>query len=177
VSTVAQKTFLALRDLSTRYRGQIQCIAISHSSTAATNKWIDLLGGRWNVEVLIDEDRVIYAAWGLGLGSTWYYMNPTTQIQSWKEKGWLGNTVATSIQRTGRTGTSRTGTGLSASGAPAPMAVEEVGPITVMGNKWQESGAWAVNANGTVVWGGKAVRADEIPDLDAGVRALGLARA
>jgi hypothetical protein len=60
-----------------------------------------------------------------------------------------------------------------APGVTPPMG-DDVGPMTVMGNKWQESGAWAVDARGTVVWGGKAIRADDVPDLDAGVRALGL---
>lgn len=59
------------------------------------------MGGAWNVQVVIDEDRAIYAAWGLGLGNVWYMFNPTTQVQGWKEKGWLGKSVADSIQRSG----------------------------------------------------------------------------
>lgn len=149
------------------------------------------------MQVVVDEDRAVYAAWGLGLGSVWYVLNPTTQVQGWKEKGWLGASVATSMQRTGvaaaatarsaaarpgrvggtmagggsgGVGIGRTNTGGTAAVEPAP----EGGPTTLMGNKWQESGAWAVDGRGTVVWGGKALRADDVPDLDAGVRALGL---
>ena len=58
---------------------------------------------------------------------------------------------------------------------PAPQEEDEDeddGPLTVMGNKWQESGAFAVDGRGTVIWGGKALRADDLMDLDEGARLL-----
>lgn len=191
----AQKTFLNLRTLANRHQGTLRCIAVSHSSPEATKKWLDLLGGAWQVQVVVDEERAIYAAWGLGLGNTWYLFNPTTQIQGWKEKGWLGNTVATSIQRKGtfdgrasaanqsqpssggRLGRSNTG-GLAGGGKKGAqtepeVAEEDVGPSTALGNKWQQAGAFAIDGRGTVVWGGKALRADDVMDLDMGVRILG----
>ncbi|KAK2770967.1 hypothetical protein CKAH01_14539 [Colletotrichum kahawae] len=188
----AQKTFLALRTLANKHANNLTCIAISHSSAAATQKWVDLLGGAWNVQVVIDEDRAIYAAWGLGLGSVWYVFNPTSQMQGFKEKGWLGEKVAGAIQRTGAAGPSASGAsaaapplqrrGTSASGKGAAAAdpaadglpAEVEGPSTVMGNKWQTAGAFAVDGRGTVVWGGKALRADDPMDLGAGCAALGL---
>ncbi|CAM1506098.1 Fc.00g057390.m01.CDS01 [Cosmosporella sp. VM-42] len=151
----AQKTFLNLRTLANRYGEAINCIAVSHSSEQATKKWIDLLGGAWNVQIVIDEEREIYAAWGLGIGNTWYVLNPATQIQSWKEKGWLGEKVAGSIQKNGVEPNKAT------SGDE-----EEDGVSTVMGNKWQEAGAFSVDGTGTVIWGGKALRADDVMDLD-----------
>ncbi|KLU82882.1 hypothetical protein MAPG_01950, partial [Magnaporthiopsis poae ATCC 64411] len=191
----AQKTFLNLRTLANRHQGSLTCIAVSHSSPEATKKWLDLLGGAWQVQVIVDEERAIYAAWGLGLGNTWYLFNPTTQIQGWKEKGWLGNTVATSIQRKGtfenrvaasgpsqqpKLGRSNTGLLGGKKGAQAqaqaeaePAAEEETGPSTAMGNKWQQAGAFAIDGRGTVVWGGKALRADDVMDLDMGVKILG----
>ncbi|KAL8354846.1 hypothetical protein RB601_000559 [Gaeumannomyces tritici] len=194
----AQKTFLHLRTLANRHQGTLRCIAVSHSSPEATKKWLDLLGGAWQVQVVVDEERAIYAAWGLGLGNTWYLFNPTTQIQGWKEKGWLGNTVATSIQRKGtfdgraatqssqpnsssnRLGRSNTGglaggkKGGAPQGQPEPeVAEEDVGPSTALGNKWQQAGAFAMDGRGTVVWGGKALRADDVMDLDMGVKILG----
>jgi len=188
-SPVAQKTFLALRALANKYPTTLSCIAISHSSPAATQKWIDLVGGAWNVSVVIDEDRSLYAAWGLGLGSVWYVLNPTSQVQGWKEKGWLGASVAGAITRTGTAGMGRST--LDAEREGRRMGVKGVGdgngagtvgrdegqdegPSTVLGNKWQQAGAWAVDGRGTVVWGGRAVRADDVMDLEAGVRALGL---
>ncbi|KAK2048747.1 hypothetical protein LZ31DRAFT_32488 [Colletotrichum somersetense] len=184
----AQKTFLALRTLANKHAGTLTCIAVSHSSSAATQKWIDMLGGAWNVQVVIDEDRAVYAAWGLGLGSVWYVFNPTSQVQGWKEKGWLGEKVAGAIQRTGTGAASpspapvqRRGTGSTnqkgggATPAAGAAVGEEVeGPSTVMGNKWQTAGAFAVDGRGTVVWGGKALRADDPMDLETGVKVLGL---
>ncbi|OIW30836.1 hypothetical protein CONLIGDRAFT_291450 [Coniochaeta ligniaria NRRL 30616] len=176
----AQKTFLHLRALANKYP-TISCIAISHSSPTATQKWIDLVGGAWNVSVVIDEDRAVYAAWGLGLGSVWYVLNPTTQVQGWKEKGWLGASVAGAITRTGVAGVGKSALDVEREGRRAVTGtvgggevVGEGGPTTTMGNKWQQAGAWAVDGRGTVVWGGKAARADDVLDLEGGVRALGL---
>jgi hypothetical protein len=136
---------------------------VSHSSAAATNQWLDLLGGtRGVVHVVVDEQRALYAAWGLGLGSVWYVLNPVSQVAGFREKGWLGERVAGSLK-----------------GAGGGVAVEgggdgDNGPVTTMGNKWQQAGAWAVDGRGRVVWGGKAARVDEVLDLEAGVRALGV---
>ena len=108
------------------------------------------------MEVIIDEDRAIYAAWGLGSSSTWHVLNPTTQIQGWKEKGWLGGKVAEAIERKG---------------------VEPNGDddgTSALGSKWQEAGAFAVDGKGTVIWGGKALRADDLMNLDEGVQLLQL---
>jgi hypothetical protein len=142
---------------------------VSHSSEQATKKWVDMLGGAWNVQVVIDEDRSLYAAWGLGLGSVWYVFNPTTQREAWKEKGWLGEKVAGAIQRTGTEGIGKASYQTGGSGV-----IDVEGPTTVMGNKWQTAGAWAVDGKGTVVWGGKALRADDVMDLDLGATALTL---
>lgn len=180
-STVAQKTFVQLRTIATRFPNDVTCIAVSHSSAAATQKWLDLLGGAWNVQIVIDEDRAVYAAWGLGLGSVWYVLNPTTTVAGFKEKGWLGASVAGSLKRSGalmpgsaaqpRARNISSGNGAGVVGSDL---VGDEGPTTIMGNKWQESGAWAVDGRGKIVWGGKAVRADDVMDLDAGAKALGL---
>ncbi|KAK7985169.1 hypothetical protein PG988_002791 [Apiospora saccharicola] len=181
---IAQKSFLALRTLANRHQGKITCVAISHSSRDATRKWMDLLGGAWNVEVLIDEDRAIYAAWGLGLGSVWYMFNPTTFSQGWKEKGWLGEKVAGSINRTESMGpgaggaaknnknNSNTKAGSAGAGVEDDMVDE--GPSTALGNKWQQAGVFAIDGRGTVVYAEKATRADDVMNLDAAVQILGL---
>jgi hypothetical protein len=51
---------------------------------------------------------------------------------------------------------------------------EKEGPVTTMGNKWQQAGAWAVDGRGKVVWGGRARTVDDVMDLEAGVKALGI---
>ena len=160
---VAQKTFLSLRTVANRYRSSITCVAVSHSSEAATKKWVDMMGGAWNVEILVDEDRALYAAWGLGVATVWHLFNPTTQMQGWREKGWLGNKVAAAVQRRGP-------------GQPeaVPAPGDDEAASTVLGNKWQESGAFAVDGRGTVVWGGKTSRADEVMDLEEGAKLLAM---
>jgi len=124
------------------------------------------------VQVVVDEDRAVYAAWGLGLGSVWYVLSPAAQAAAWKEKGWLGATVAGSIQRPGPAG--RGVASVDASARAGAGAAGGEGPATVMGNKWQQAGAFAVDGRGTVVWGGKARSAEDVMDLEAGVKALGL---
>ncbi|KAL8367328.1 hypothetical protein RB595_009167 [Gaeumannomyces hyphopodioides] len=71
----AEKTFRSLAELSTKHKG-IRCIAVSHSSEDATERWVEQVGGEWEVSVLVDEARDLYAAWGLGLGSYWSVWNP-----------------------------------------------------------------------------------------------------
>lgn len=115
----------------------------------------------------------MYAAWGLGLGSVWYVLNPTSTVAGFKEKGWLGASVAGSLLRSGGVGKTSISTGNGA-GVVGSDLEGDTGPATVMGNKWQESGAWAVDGRGRVVWGGKAARADDVVDLEGGVEALGL---
>ncbi|KAK3295848.1 uncharacterized protein B0H64DRAFT_321598 [Chaetomium fimeti] len=41
-------------------------------------------GGEWEVQVLVDPQRALYHAWGLGLSSTWYAVNPLAMWHTWK---------------------------------------------------------------------------------------------
>lgn len=41
-------------------------------------------GGEWEVQVLVDPQRELYHAWGLGLSTTWYAVNPLTLWHTWK---------------------------------------------------------------------------------------------
>ncbi|KAF5663913.1 tsa antioxidant enzyme [Fusarium denticulatum] len=165
VAKVAQKTFINLRTMANRYGEALTCIAVSHASEQATQKWISLLGGAWSVRVIVDEERAIYAAWGLGTSSMWYVLNPTTQVQGWKESGWLGEKVAGAIQR-------KEMNEKKLVNMNNVDDEEEDGPLTTMGNKWQEAGAFAIDGTGTVIWGGKAARADDIMELEDGARIL-----
>ncbi|OTA08631.1 hypothetical protein A9Z42_0003890 [Trichoderma parareesei] len=186
----ARKTFLQLRDISSRYAGTITCIAVSHASERATNKWIDMLGGSRNAQMVIDQERAIYAAWGLSTASSiWYVLGPSTQVRSWQETGWLGDQVAGAIQRgegedeeevvvvtgTGR-GRYREGKGKGYGGMEKRASTMStiMGGLAELelGSKWQEAGAFAVDGRGTVVWGGKAESADDVMRLDEGVRLL-----
>lgn len=137
-----------------------------------------MLGGSWNVEIVIDQERAIYAAWGLGTASSiWYVLSPATQVQSWRETGWLGEKVAGAIQRSGgREMTSGSSVGkLGNAGGRSGGGDDgesENSSLTELGSKWQEAGAFAVDGRGTVVWGGKAASADDVMDLDEGAKLL-----
>ncbi len=72
---VAEKVFRKLTTLSSAHP-ELRCIAVSHSSPSATEAWIPLVGGAWEVEVVVDEQRDLYAQWGLGVSSTWHVFNP-----------------------------------------------------------------------------------------------------
>jgi AhpC/TSA antioxidant enzyme len=136
--TVAEKTFLSLRHLASTSSGDISYIAISHSDQASTDAWLSAIGGAGNVEVIIDTDRALYAAWGLGPSSLWHVLNPAALL---------------TVRRMGKDD------GIN------------VRP-TQSGSRWQTAGSFAVNGPGKVVWGKKAERADEMPDLEEGRKAV-----
>ncbi|KAK3313469.1 hypothetical protein B0H66DRAFT_606727 [Apodospora peruviana] len=79
----AEKTFNKLTAFSVKHPS-IKCIAVSHSSQSATDKWVIDVGGEWEVEVLVDPERNLYAQWGLGLGSTWQVMGPSQVINAYR---------------------------------------------------------------------------------------------
>lgn len=56
----------------------IHFIAVSHSNEAHTAKWRREIGGedRSNLEIIVDDQREVYAAWGLGVSSFWHVLNP-----------------------------------------------------------------------------------------------------
>ena len=73
---VAEKSFKKLATIS-QEKPDINCIAVSHSSQDATERWIPQVGGAWNVNVIVDPERDLYAQWGLGLGNVWNSLGPT----------------------------------------------------------------------------------------------------
>jgi hypothetical protein len=48
------------------------------------------VGGEWDVNVVVDTDRELYAQWGLGISSAWHVLNPWSMLSvlnlAWKEK-------------------------------------------------------------------------------------------
>jgi hypothetical protein len=69
----AEATLRALRDAAAAHR-EIDWIAISHAGPEATQRWCDAIGGRGDVDVLLDVDRRCYAAWGLGRSSLAHFL-------------------------------------------------------------------------------------------------------
>ncbi|KAG5928929.1 hypothetical protein E4U42_007634 [Claviceps africana] len=134
----AEKTFKRLAALSDKHR-DIRCLAVSHSSREATERWIPQVGGAWQTDMVIDPGRDLYAEWGLGLSSTWHAFNPFSLY---------------SVYRLG--------------------ADEGIwNRATESGSRWQTSGAFAVDSDGTVRWLHVSQTADDLPDFDAALGALG----
>ncbi|KAK4106403.1 hypothetical protein N658DRAFT_18018 [Parathielavia hyrcaniae] len=135
----AEKTFRLLTSLS-NHHPEVCCVAVSQSTREDTDGWIVQVGGEWEVRVVVHAQRELYHAWGLGLSSTWYAVNPLALWHAWKlgtEEGiWNRNAES--------------------------------------GSRWQIGGAFGIDAEGVVRWGGPAASADEVPDFREALRALGV---
>ncbi len=115
-------------------------MAVSHASEEATERWVVQVGGNWDVVVVIDYERELYAQWGLGVSSAWHVLNPV------------------SLYRTIRFGQDE---GIWNRAAET-------------GTRWQTSGAFALDPDGTVRWARVAATADDLPDLNEALEALGV---
>lgn len=130
----AEKSFLNLREVARAHR-EISFIAVSHSSSAATDTWLASLPQAGsepdNLQVVVDESREAYTAWGLGVASYGHVLSPSGLYKVWKlgrEEGiWNRPTES--------------------------------------GSRWQTSGSFGVDADGIVRWSKPAESADEIPDF------------
>ncbi|KAI9871747.1 MAG: hypothetical protein M1830_002502 [Pleopsidium flavum] len=54
----------------------IHFVAVSHSDAGATNRWVTSVGGAGLVQVIVDDERELYARWGLGISSFWHALSP-----------------------------------------------------------------------------------------------------
>lgn len=94
-SLVTEKLFLAMRSLSNRHPS-IHFIAISHCTPEATQTWVKKLGGAWNIDVIIDQSRELYALWGLGISNWGHLLHPRNgynQYMLGKKEGVWGSQV------------------------------------------------------------------------------------
>ncbi|KAI1374647.1 hypothetical protein F4677DRAFT_425671 [Hypoxylon crocopeplum] len=73
----AEKTFKNLTALSAQHE-DVHFVAVSHSSPEATERWVVQVGGNWEVQVIVDYERELYAQWGLGVSNTWHVLSPLT---------------------------------------------------------------------------------------------------
>lgn len=90
--TVAEKTFLQLRAIAPAHP-DVRFVAVSHSDQDATERWLAALpepsrNRQPNLEVIVDADRQIYAAWGLGTSSFWHVLGSIPGVSKLeKEEG------------------------------------------------------------------------------------------
>ncbi|KAI4603565.1 hypothetical protein KJ359_003381 [Pestalotiopsis sp. 9143b] len=80
----AEKTFKALTAISSKYKDELHCVAVSHSSPEATERWVVQVGGNWEVEVVVDHEREMYARWGLPTSSTWHVLSPLSLYKTFQ---------------------------------------------------------------------------------------------
>lgn len=57
---------------------------MSHSDQESTDDWIIHIGGEWDVLVVVDPERKLYAQWGLGTSTTWHIANPMVLYSAYK---------------------------------------------------------------------------------------------
>lgn len=74
------------------------------------------------MEVVVDEDRSLYAEWGLGLSNSYYLLNPWTQVAQRK----LGNEEGIWVREVGSAGGCRWQMG-------GAWAVDEMGVVRWVG--------------------------------------------
>jgi hypothetical protein len=64
----AEATMHALREAA-EATPAVRFVAVSHAPADATGRWCEAVGGTGSVELVVDDSRELYAAWGLGRGS------------------------------------------------------------------------------------------------------------
>lgn len=89
--------------------------------------------------MIVDEERDIYAAYGLGNSSWMHVLSPASMYNVFNlaSKEGIKNRP------------------------------------TESGSRWQQGGYWGIGQDGKVRWGHPAERADDVPDFEEGVRAVG----
>lgn len=90
-----EKLFLQIRSLANRH-SSIHFIAVSHCTPAATTDWVRKMGGAWNIDVVVDQTRELYALWGLGISNWGHVLHPRNgynQYMLGKNEGVWGSPV------------------------------------------------------------------------------------
>jgi hypothetical protein len=89
---VAEKTFLKLRAIASA-NPDVHFVAVSHSDQAATDRWLAALpepsrNTQPNLQVIVNPERSVYAAWGLGTSSFWHVLGSIPSVSRLdKEEG------------------------------------------------------------------------------------------
>ncbi|OAK99002.1 hypothetical protein IQ06DRAFT_252898 [Phaeosphaeriaceae sp. SRC1lsM3a] len=90
-----EKLFLNMRSLANRHTS-IHFIAVSHCTPEATKEWVNKVGGAWNVDVVVDASKELYALYGLGVSNWGHLLNPRNgynQVMLGKNEGVWGQQV------------------------------------------------------------------------------------
>ncbi|KAF2719308.1 hypothetical protein K431DRAFT_286894 [Polychaeton citri CBS 116435] len=83
----AEKTYLNFREAAKNHK-DIDFIAVSHSDENSTNGWLKSLPQAGsepeNLRMIVDADRTLYGAWGLGASGWAHVLNPTSLYSVWR---------------------------------------------------------------------------------------------
>lgn len=71
----AEQTLRSLR-AAAGARPDVRWVAVTHASEDETERWVRAVGGADGVELLVDEDRRLYGAWGVGRTDLRHFMGP-----------------------------------------------------------------------------------------------------
>ncbi len=72
----AEQTLRLLRAAAAA-RPEVEWIAVSHASRETTDEWARAVGGSGRVELVVDEERRLYGAWGIGRTDLSHFMGPS----------------------------------------------------------------------------------------------------
>lgn len=70
-----------MRTVAAQHQHRVHFVAVSHSDQPATDHWLASLPTPEQnsaVHVIVDDQRSIYADWGLGVSSFWHVMSPSS---------------------------------------------------------------------------------------------------
>ncbi|PVH94248.1 hypothetical protein DM02DRAFT_618767 [Periconia macrospinosa] len=82
----AEKTYLKLRAAAIAHR-DVHFVAVSHSDAPSTKRWLQSLpdpSQNTSVDMIIDEERLLYASWGLGVSPFWHVLSPSSLYSVYK---------------------------------------------------------------------------------------------
>ncbi|CAA9507362.1 MAG: hypothetical protein AVDCRST_MAG45-1682 [uncultured Solirubrobacterales bacterium] len=71
----SEQTLRSLR-AAAEARPEVAWVAVSHASEETTDEWARAVGGRGEVELVVDEERRLYGAWGVGRTDLSHFMGP-----------------------------------------------------------------------------------------------------
>jgi hypothetical protein len=107
----AEATMNALSEAAGRYP-DIDWVAVSHAGLEPTDRWCAAVGASHLVRLVIDEERSVYGAWGLGLTSLGHFAGgrSLTAVADLARKGIRNrHPVGTRWQRAGTFAVNREG--------------------------------------------------------------------
>jgi hypothetical protein len=76
-----------MRSAAARHKEDIHFVAVSHSDRASTDHWLASLpkfSENMDVDIIVDDQRQIYAQWGLGVSSIWHVLNPWSLVSVYR---------------------------------------------------------------------------------------------